>query len=67
VLLPDGVSGAGGSDFLCHLDALESILNTGMLESFVPRGVGPDTFTCALRRVGLLGFEVALVLISTSP
>lgn len=60
VPLPDGVSGAGVGEFLRHPDAVESILNTGALESFAP--AGPGTFTCALRRVGLLGFEVAPVL-----
>jgi len=64
VPLPDGVSGDGVGEFLRHPDAVESLLNTGALESFAPApaGSGPGTFTCALRRIGLLGFEVAPVL-----
>ena len=64
VSLPDGVSGVGVGEFLRHPDAVESLLNTGALESFAPApaGSGPGTFTCALRRIGLLGFEVAPVL-----
>ncbi|XP_062195307.1 uncharacterized protein LOC133898643 [Phragmites australis] len=60
VRLPDGVSGDAIS--------VESLLNTGRLQSFVPvgsgpgPGPGPSTFTCTLRLIGLLGFEVALVL-----
>jgi hypothetical protein len=62
VPLPDGVSGDGVGEFLRHPDAVESLLNTGALESFAPAGTGPGTFTCGLRRIGLLGFEVAPVL-----
>ncbi|CAD6264723.1 unnamed protein product [Miscanthus lutarioriparius] len=62
VPLPDGVSGDGVGEFLRHPDAVESLLNTGALESFAPAGSGPGTFTCGLRRIGLLGFEVAPVL-----
>lgn len=63
VPLPDGVSGVGVGEFLRHPDAVESLLNTGALESFAPAGSGgPGTFTCGLRRIGLLGFEVAPVL-----
>ncbi|CAO2173388.1 unnamed protein product [Urochloa humidicola] len=64
VRLPDGVSGGDVGAFLRHPDAVESLLNTGALESFAPAaaGAGHGTFTCALRRVGFLGFEVAPVL-----
>jgi len=62
VPLPDGVSGDSVGEFLRHPDAVESLLNTGALESFAPAGTGPGTFTCGLRRIGLLGLEVAPVL-----
>lgn len=62
VPLPDGVSGGAVGEFLRHPDGVESLLNTGALESFAPAGSGPGTFTCALRPVGFLGFEVAPVL-----
>ncbi|CAO2162765.1 unnamed protein product [Urochloa humidicola] len=64
VRLPDGVSGGDVGAFLRHPDAVGSLLNTGALESFAPApaGAAPGTFTCALRRVGFLGFEVAPVL-----
>ncbi|CAL5001195.1 unnamed protein product [Urochloa decumbens] len=63
VRLPDGVSGGDVGAFLRHPDGVESLLNTGALESFAPAGAGPPgTFTCALRRIGFLGFEVAPVL-----
>ncbi|KAF8653705.1 hypothetical protein HU200_061815 [Digitaria exilis] len=64
VRLPDGVTGGDVGEFLRHPDAVVSLLNTGALESFSP-AVGsaePGTFTCALRRIGFLGFEVAPVL-----
>ncbi|CAL5005307.1 unnamed protein product [Urochloa decumbens] len=63
VRLPAGVSGGDVGAFLRHPDGVESLLNTGALESFAPAGAGPPgTFTCALRRIGFLGFEVAPVL-----
>ncbi|OEL30101.1 putative L-ascorbate peroxidase 6, partial [Dichanthelium oligosanthes] len=63
VRLPDGVSGGDVGEFLRHPDGVESLLNTGALESFAPAaGSGPGTFTCVLRRIGFLGFEVAPVL-----
>ncbi|TVT99144.1 hypothetical protein EJB05_55493, partial [Eragrostis curvula] len=62
VRLPDGVSGAGIGAFLRDPAGVESLLNTGALESFAPAGSGPGTFTCTLRRIRLLGFEVAPVL-----
>ncbi|CAO2207264.1 unnamed protein product [Urochloa humidicola] len=62
VRLPDGVSGGDVGAFLRHPDGVVSLLNTGALESFAPAGDGPGTFTCALRRIGFLGFEVAPVL-----
>ncbi|XP_034600324.1 uncharacterized protein [Setaria viridis] len=62
VRLPDGVSGGDVGEFLRHPDGVESLLNTGALESFAPAGSGPGTFTCALRRIGFLGFEIAPVL-----
>ncbi|PAN36180.1 hypothetical protein GQ55_6G253900 [Panicum hallii var. hallii] len=62
VRLPAGVSGGDVGEFLRHPDGVESLLNTGALESFAPAGAGPGTFTCALRRIGFLGFEVAPVL-----
>jgi|UniRef100_A0A804N9Y6 hypothetical protein len=67
VPLPDDVSGVGASEFLCHPDALKSILNIGTLKSFPPAASRPSTFTCVLHCVGLLGFEVAPMLTSTSP
>lgn len=62
VPLPDGVSGDGIGAFLRDPAGVESLLNTGALESFVPGGSGPGTFTCTLRRIRLLGFEIAPVL-----
>ncbi|WVZ92204.1 hypothetical protein U9M48_038287 [Paspalum notatum var. saurae] len=62
VPLPDGVSGGAVGEFLRHPDGVESLLNTGALESLAPAGSGPGTFTCTLRRIGFLGFEVAPVL-----
>jgi hypothetical protein len=62
VRLPDGVSGGDVGEFLRHPDSVDSLLNTGALESFAPAGSGAGTFTCALRRIGFLGFEVAPVL-----
>jgi len=49
-------------EFLRHPDGVASLLNTGALESFAPAGAGPGTFTCTLRRIRFLGFEVAPVL-----
>ncbi|KAJ1269160.1 hypothetical protein BS78_07G189300 [Paspalum vaginatum] len=62
VPLPDGVSSGAVGEFLRHPDGVESLLNTGALESLAPAGSGPGTFTCTLRRIGFLGFEVAPVL-----
>ncbi|XP_062192746.1 uncharacterized protein LOC133896206 isoform X2 [Phragmites australis] len=64
VRLPDGVSGDGIGAFLRHPAGVESLLNTGALQSFAPAGSGAaaGTFTCTLRRIGLLGFEVSPVL-----
>jgi hypothetical protein len=62
VRLPDGVSGDGIGAFLRDPAGVESLLNTGALQSFAPGGSGPGTFTCTLRRIRLLGFEVAPVL-----
>ena len=62
VRLPDGVSGGDVGEFLRHPDGVESLLDTGALQSFAPAGAGPGTFTCRLRRIGFLGFEVAPVL-----
>ncbi|KAL6646166.1 hypothetical protein ACP70R_017774 [Stipagrostis hirtigluma subsp. patula] len=60
VRLPDGVSGGDIGEFLRRPAGVEALLNTDALQSFVP--AGPGTFTCTLRRIGLLGFEVAPVL-----
>ncbi|KAL6646646.1 hypothetical protein ACP70R_015723 [Stipagrostis hirtigluma subsp. patula] len=60
VRLPDGVSGGDIGEFLRRPAGVEALLNTDVLQSFVP--AGPGTFTCTLRRIGLLGFEVAPVL-----
>ncbi|XP_039854700.1 uncharacterized protein LOC120712853 [Panicum virgatum] len=64
VRLPAGVSGGDVGEFLRHPDGVASLLNTGALESFAPAGAGPGTFTftCTLRRIRFLGFEVAPVL-----
>jgi hypothetical protein len=62
VRLPDGVSGDGIGAFLRDPAGVESLLNTGALQSFAPGGSGPGTFTCTLRRIRLLGFELAPVL-----
>ncbi|GJN15733.1 hypothetical protein PR202_gb02671 [Eleusine coracana subsp. coracana] len=62
VRLPDGVSGDAIGAFLRDPAGVESLLNTGALDSFVPGGSGTGTFTCTLRRIRLLGFEVAPVL-----
>ena len=62
VRLPDGVSGGDVGEFLRHPDGVASLLNTGALESFAPTGTRPSRFTCALCRIGFLGFEVAPVL-----
>ena len=62
VRLPDGVSGGDVGEFLRHPDGVESLLDTGALQSFAPAGAGPGTFTCTLRRIRFLGFEVAPVL-----
>jgi len=62
VRLPDGVSGSDVGEFLRHPDGVESLLDTGALQSFATAGAGPGTFTCRLRRIGFLGFEVAPVL-----
>jgi len=62
VRLPDGVSGGDVGEFLRHPDGVESLLDTGALQSFATAGAGPGTFTCTLRRIRFLGFEVAPVL-----
>ena len=62
VRLPDGVSGGDVGEFLRHPDGVESLLDTGALQSFATAGAGPGTFTCRLRRIGFLGFEVVPVL-----
>ncbi|KAL6858955.1 hypothetical protein ACP4OV_017957 [Aristida adscensionis] len=62
VRLPDGVSGADVGGFLRRPAGVESLLNTGALQSFAPAPAGSGAFSCTLRPMGFLGFEVAPVL-----
>ena len=62
VRLPAGISGCDVGEFLLHPNSVESLLNTSALESFAPTGTRPSRFTCALCRIGFLGFEVVPVL-----